>query len=114
MAIHTIRLRAPWQRQRQEDRDFWQRSFGRPTNLSDDETVRLVLRCQSAGALVTLNGEVLGSAGAGDEAAAFNVTGRLEVRNMLTLSMAANEPVDIDRREPPVDVWLEIVSEGGK
>ncbi len=110
MAIHTIRLRAPWQRRRRDDCDLWQRSFGRPTNLSAEETVRLVLRCESASALVTLNDGPLGSAGAGDESAVFDVTGRLEVRNVLALSMAAGEDVEADRREPPVDVRLEIVS----
>lgn len=109
MAIHTIRLRAPWTLQRRDDCDLWQRSFGRPSNLSEEETLRLVLRCESAGALVTLNGKTLGSAEAGDESTAFDVTGRLEVRNMLTLSVAAAEPLDTDLREPPVDVWLEIV-----
>ncbi len=109
MAIHTIRLRAPWNLQRRDDCDLWLRSFGRPSNLSEEESLRLVLRCESASALVTLNDEMLGSAGAGDESA-FDVTGRLEVRNVLVLSMETGGPPGADRREPPVDVRLEIVS----
>ncbi|NLS96811.1 MAG: hypothetical protein GXX96_32145 [Planctomycetaceae bacterium] len=108
MAVHTIRLRAPWNRRREDDRDLWQRAFGRPTNLSEDETVRLVLHCESAGTLVVLNDVVLGTAGSGNERDAFDVTERLEVRNKLTLSMLHDEHVDRESCRPPADVWLEI------
>lgn len=108
MAVHSIRLRAPWKRRCEGDRDLWQRAFGRPTNLSNEETVRLVLHCKSAGTLVVLNNTVLGTTGSGEECDAFDVTGRLDVRNTLTLSMLHNEHVDRESRQPPADVWLEI------
>lgn len=112
MAFHTIRLRAPWKRRREGDRDLWQRAFGRPTNLSEDETVRLVVHCESAGTLVVLNDVVLGTAGSSEGRDVFDVTGRLEVRNKLALSMLHDEHVDTESRRPPADVWLEIEPRG--
>ncbi len=102
MAVHTIRLRAPWKREREEDRDLWRRVFGRPTNLSEQETVCLVLRSESVGAVAILNDKVLGSA-----PAVYDVTNALDVRNTLVLSIVRAGEMEEDR-EPPFDVRLEI------
>lgn len=110
MAVHTIRLRAPWKRRRENNRDLWQRAFGRPTNLSKEDTVCLVLRCESAGTLVIINDAVLGTTGSGNDRDAFDVTERLDVRNTLTLNMTPDRSDGTDARQPPADVWLEIES----
>lgn len=105
MAIHTIRLRAPWKLKRQGERELWQRDFGCPSNLSEHETVRLVLQSESAEATVILNGRILGTA-----PAVYDITGALDQRNTLTLNIAALEKAARDQREPPFEVGLEIVS----
>lgn len=105
MAIHTIRLRAPWKLARTGDRDLWQRAFGRPTNLSGQETVRLVVRSVTAEALAALNGKVLGPV-----PAAYDVTGALEPRNTLAITMSRGSEAEKESREPPFDVWIEIAS----
>jgi hypothetical protein len=106
MAIHTIRLRAPWKWEREGDRDVWHRVLGRPTNLSEGETVRLVLRSESSRGVAVLNGNELG-----DVPAVYEVTNALEVRNRLSLRI--EEPGEIEEagREPPFEVWLEIESD---
>ena len=103
MAIHTIRLRAPWKREREEDRLVWRRAFGCPTNLSEQETVDLVLRSDSATALAMLNGNLLGPA-----PAVYDVTTSLKTRNTLTLSILRADETEEEGREPPFDVRLEI------
>lgn len=105
MAIHTIRLRAPWKWEREGDRCIWHRVFGRPTNLSQGETVRLVLRAESSRAVAVLNGNVLG-----DAPAIYEVTDALEVRNRLLLRMEESGEIEEAGREPPFEVWLEIES----
>ena len=105
MAIHTIRLRAPWQRKRENDHDVWHRVFGCPSNLSPQETVRLVLRSETVRAMAVLNGEVLGKVPAD-----FNVTGSLAFRNRITLTLESTVEADEEDREPPFSVWLEIES----
>ena len=105
MAVHTIRLRAPWKLEREGDRHVWRRVFGRPTNLSEQETVRLVLRSKSAHAIAILNGEVLGNA-----PAVYEVTDALEVRNKISLSVEGSGEIQGEGREPPFDVSLEIES----
>ncbi len=105
MAVHTIRLRAPWKWEREDDRQAWRRAFGRPSNLTERETVRLVLQSESASAQATLNGKVLGPA-----PAAYDVTDAIGQRNTLTLSMACTGQAE-GGRAPPFDVRLEIDSE---
>ena len=112
MAIHTIRLRAPWERKRQEDEEVWRRAFGRPTNLSERETVRLVLESESGEVIAELNGRVLEPVGSSGEPTRYDVTGMLGPRNLLTLRMPAEEAFDENRRGLPVGVWLEIESKG--
>jgi hypothetical protein len=81
--------------------------FGRPTNLTDQEAVRLVLRSVSAAAVVILNDKILGPA-----PAIYDVTSALELRNVLTLSLVEGGESEETGREPPFDVRLEIESQG--
>ncbi len=106
MEIHTIRLRAPWKWEREHDRCIWHRVFGRPTNVSEGETVRLAMRAKSSGAVAVLNGNELG-----DVPAVYDVTDALEVRNRLSLRMEESGEIEDLGREPPFDVWLEIQSD---
>lgn len=105
MAIHTIRLRAPWKWKREGDRYVWHRVFRRPTNLSRGEIVRLVMRAGSSRAVAVLNGNVLG-----DAPAIYEVTDALDVRNRLSLTMEESGEIEEPGREPPFEVWLEIES----
>ncbi len=105
MGIHTIRLRAPWRLERQEHWLLWRRAFGRPTNLSNQQFVRLVVQSETAEAIVMLNDRTLGPA-----PAAYDVTSALEARNLLVLSIASGEASDEAGGAPPFDVRLEIGS----
>jgi len=105
MTVHTIRLRAPWKRGRENDRNVWHRVFGCPSNLSTEETVRLVCHSELATGTAVLNGETLGSVPAG-----FEVTGKLGFRNRLVLRLDSSGEVEEGDREPPFDVSLEIHS----
>lgn len=106
MEVHTIRLRAPWKWERKSDICVWSRVFGCPTNLTEHETVRLVLRSESARASVTLNRVALGEA-----PASFDVTRMLRARNKVVLSMDQLAEVETGGREPPFEVTLEVVSD---
>ncbi len=103
--MHTIRLRAPWRLQRQGEAEVWQRAFGCPTNVSQQEVVRLVLYSERAQAAATLNGQVLGLA-----PAVYNVTHLLKPRNLLVLSVLRQEASQSTGGVPPFDVRLEIDS----
>lgn len=105
MALHTIRLRAPWKRWQEGECSHWERPFGRPTNLSEDEVVRLVLRSDEARAVAVLNGKVLGNA-----PGVYDVTGRLARRNTIVLRMEGDDRIGCSGAEPPLDVRLEIAS----
>lgn len=105
MQVHTIRLRAPWKWEQKGDTWVWSRVFGCPGNLSERETVWLVLQSESARAGVSLNGVELGEA-----PRRFDVTGRLRSRNKIVLEVEQSGEVDVGDREPPFDVALEIAS----
>lgn len=105
MGIHTIRLRAPWRWERQDDCDLWRRVFRRPSNLSEQETVRLVFCSESSKAVAMLNDRILGPA-----PAVYEVTNSLEVRNTLTLRVPGAVENGDQGREPPFEVRLEIES----
>ncbi len=105
MALHTIRLRAPWKCWQEDACIHWERPFGCPTNLSEDEVVRLVLRSDGTRAVAVLNGEVLGNA-----PGVYDVTGRLARRNTIVLRMEGDERIGGSGAEPPLDVRLVIAS----
>jgi hypothetical protein len=110
MAIHTIRLRAPWKCESRDDRELWRRGFNCPTGLSEFDRVRLVFRADSTEALAILNEQVLGTVAVAEQPIACDVTEMLRARNELTLSIPRAAETDEERREPPVDVRLEIES----
>ena len=79
----------------------YRRGFGRPTGLSPSDRVWLVLERLDAWGEVTLNGDVLGRAGAAGEFARFEVTDRLAERNLLLVVVelpAWNAALDRARR----------------
>ena len=105
MKLHTIRLRAPWKHRQEGECSHWERSFGRPTNLSKNEVVRLVVQSEGLQAEAVLNGEILGMA-----PAVYDVTGRLVQRNTVVLRIEGPGEIDPSEKEPPFDVRLEIAS----
>jgi hypothetical protein len=99
---HRIRLRRPWVCQILDDRVCWTRRFGRPTGVSANERVWLVLEGFPADTRAVLNGESI-------PANAIDVTARLHARNELKLEtpLAPPGPTAADD-DPPGRVSLEI------
>jgi hypothetical protein len=95
MPPHTIRLRDPWQHQRAPAGGVrWSRSFRWPTELSERETVWLVISDRSAE--VELNGQIL-SAGHRAQAGRYDISERLSARNRLVVEVPrASEIRDFD------------------
>jgi hypothetical protein len=62
------------------------RRFGRPSNLSSEESVWLVFECVAGKSAVTLNDLPLGEL---EGSGSFEVTGRLEERNRLQVIVEA-------------------------
>ena len=98
-SVHRIHLRRPWQSETRSGRVRWSRRFGRPSGMSADERVWLVLEDVPA-EWVSLNGQVLP---AGERA--VDVTALLQPRNELVLETPAAGPA---ADAPPGLVALEI------
>ena len=78
---HAIRLTAAWER---SGSGQWQRSFGRPSGLSPDHRVFLIVAGATEVPTLLLNGTPLGAANDGDAGRhVWDVTGRLTHRNTL-------------------------------
>ena len=101
-SLHRIRLRRPWACQILDDRVCWTRRFGRPTGVSADERLWLVVEGFPADTRAVLNGESI-------LADAIDVTGRLHARNELRLEtpLAPLTATGADD-DPPGRVSLEI------
>jgi hypothetical protein len=90
MPTHRIRLRGSWEVAALGDgRMRHARRFGRPRTQDANETVWLVCESVPGGAVVSLNGTVIGHAEAG-QAFAFDVTGQLDVRNEVAIDVMNN------------------------
>lgn len=91
---HRMTLRPPWESAPLPDgRTRHRRRFGRPRTLGDGETVWLV---GEATGEVWLNGEQLGES---DGTFAFDVTGKLEVRNEMSITATGGiGPVAVEVR----------------
>lgn len=102
---HRIALRRPWECRATAGKTCWLRRFGRPTNLDPKEEVWLVVTGLPAPAVLTLNGQLLGTAELGG--ATWNITNMLALRNELQMALQnAHPPQSADA--PPADVTLEI------
>lgn len=78
---HAIRLTAAWER---SERGHWQRSFGRPSGLTAEHRVLLIVAGATELPRLLLNGMPLGVADEGDPRRhVWDVTGRLAHRNTL-------------------------------
>ncbi len=107
MSVHRIRLRGPWQCQCTEQGIRWSRKFNRPTGLEGAARVWIAADNPRLDGVLHLNGALLGQMTAGEDAAKFEVTGRLELHNELILIAAkesAQPPLVL-----PAEVSLEIV-----
>ena len=122
--MHTIRLRGPWQiapldpvtnepsAERQTEivgdwrgalgNDFSGavrliRRFGLPTNLSDRESVYLVIHGLDRPAAIELNGQALATETMADASCRYHITPLLQPRNeiRITLHSDANKPITI-------------------
>jgi hypothetical protein len=124
-APHRIRLHGPWEyeitggeRGRFRFADGWSRvvdkgfvgtvrlsrRFNRPTGLGDHNRVWLVVEAVPSGAKMSLNDDTLGTGGSDARAAEFDITRRLDDRNLLTIDFAV-----VDSPDPSLtDVHLEI------
>lgn len=77
------------------------RAFHRPTGLTADEEVWLVVTGLSARGDISLNGEFLGVVSPEDLTTGFDITSRLNLRNELELRLFAHG-VFADENERPV------------
>ncbi len=83
--MHVIRLRDPWEIDRQAATICYRRRFGEPTNLDVGQRVWLVLDGADSAVTATLNGQALTAhSGPGIR---FELTGRLSLRNELLLTL---------------------------
>jgi beta-galactosidase/beta-glucuronidase len=69
------------------------RRFGRPTNLDENERVRLVFDGIGGAAVVQLNGVELGRVNLANRRAAFDITRRLHARNELAVTLTVDTPL---------------------
>jgi hypothetical protein len=98
--MHTIRLREPWTVDFQPGRAIYRRHFNRPTGLTTDDVVRLVIEQLLEGSKVTFNSQSLARDGS-----AWVITPWLLPRNTVEVSIAS-ETLPADR--PFGEVRLEI------
>lgn len=110
MKPHPIRLRRPWHCEQTEGGLMWRRRFGRPSGLTPDHRVELIIEGLPAKASVALNGELLaGQTEAVLGQTRFDVTRRLLARNELAILLPVLEAHQPDSTgTPPVLVRLEI------
>ncbi len=83
---HSINLAAAWEPQ--DGTGIWRRNFGRPSGVGPGDRVRLVV--ESPGdAAIAVNGSPLPALRSGQARWSHDVTGLLEERNVLALTIAA-------------------------
>ena len=110
MNRHRIRLREPWQCEREPSVALWRRKFGRPTGLGPGTKVWLAVENARAPLLVHLNGDLLGQVASEGGSGRFDVTDRLLARNELaTAAESPSTPGEEVQPSLPADVCLEIV-----
>lgn len=108
MAAHTIRLREPWERSRDNRGELrLRRKFGLPTGLQASTRVNLAIGGLSGLTEVRLNGAVLESITATDALHKWEVTSLLEARNEICLVVSALDETFADNAVEPL-VRLEI------
>jgi hypothetical protein len=96
MALHTIRLREPWDRQADAQGCIsLLRRFRAPTGLGEGHCVHLAAHGLTSPATVFLNGELLGSL---DEGASqrWEITSLLRERNEVRLALQTAPESDAD------------------
>lgn len=86
--MHTIRLGPPWSVTPEAAGERHARKFGRPRTLDADERLWLVCAHVPGPAAVSVNGAVVGTAGAGGPFAA-DVTSLLRPRNEVVFAVPA-------------------------
>ncbi|NUQ65201.1 MAG: hypothetical protein HUU20_22270 [Pirellulales bacterium] len=107
MSVHRIRLREPWRRKLTKEGVRWERKFNRPTGLEGKERVWVVVEHLRGGGEVRLNGRFLGGITAESGEGRFEITGQLEIHNLLTL-LVAGMPTPLPPALPGA-VRLEII-----
>ena len=100
LTTHTIRLRDPWHHEPTvAGGRRWMRAFHRPTGISDQDQVWLVV--SGPVATVWLGDQILTPVAEG-EGSRFEITARLENHNRLILEVPLSTP------QRPFEVCLEI------
>lgn len=86
---HVIRLREPWDARPQPDGSVrFSRRFHKPTGLEGSK-VWLVVEAVDAGAVIELNGCVLGKLPAASREARFDITAALDGVNLVEITLPA-------------------------
>lgn len=83
---HSINLAAAWEPQ--DGTGIWRRNFGRPSGVGPGDRVRLVVEAPGDAA-IAVNGSPLPALRSGQARWSHDVTGLLEERNVLALTIAA-------------------------
>jgi hypothetical protein len=89
--MHHIRLGPPWAVTTADGRTRHARKFGQPRTADPDQRVWVVCAALPGPTAVFVNGEPVGSAGAGPFAA--DVTHLLKPRNELVFDVASADPL---------------------
>ena len=90
---HRIRLGPPWDTTTADGRTRHARKFGRPRSLSPAETVWLVCESVPGPAVVSVNGEAVGSVGEAGGPFTADVTALLNSRNEVVIDTVSAGPL---------------------
>jgi hypothetical protein len=89
--MHAIRLKAPWQIDRDGNTVRYTRRFGLPTNLGPEERVSLVIEKVTAPARVELNAQLLGEQTVEESKKSYSITPVLQPRSEICISLALTD-----------------------
>ncbi len=109
MAAHTIRLREPWERRRDDSGVLrLQRKFGLPTGLDASTRVNLAIGGLNGLTEVRVNGAVLGLPATLDDVLRWDITSLLEARNEICLVVQeSGKLLHTNETEPLVRLEIE-------
>lgn len=109
---HVIRLRGPWECEAvagaPQPMNVWKRRFGRPTGLESGVQLWLCLRSAHPIHQMNLNQAELDCRTDGVAPHRIDITARIHERNLLEVSLHAND--NQGDTGTPFEVWLEIAS----
>jgi hypothetical protein len=113
----TVQLPVDWSsffRDRSGGSMIWRRSFGRPTNLDDQERVELIITNLQMDVMVELNGIQIDPFHRTDAIARFELTNRLKTRNRLAFEVHTPPLGGASIASPFGQVYIEILADANQ